>query len=175
MSDYRLAAGTITELALLADDSNIITNFPAQSDQVLPTYAWLPASFDIVQPYVSRVQALDRSMGRFGKGRATLRLAVLTQEMWHYMDQTFFSKGSAEGDEPNESAAVTVYVRDRLQTGTLEWAAYHATMIRPEITFEAIHPHAVIYHTDVAFELVGMTLASAGVGFTRGFSIGFDA
>ena len=175
MTAYRLAAGTVTEKALLADSSNIITSFPVQSDQIVPTFAWLAASDDIIQPYATRIQALDKSVGRFGNSSTILRFGVLTQEMWAYLDTTFFGKVAATDTLPTESALVTVYLRDRVETGTLELKAYSATMIRPPIEFDAVHPHAGIYQTDVAFELVGMTIASAGVAFTLGFTIGFDA
>lgn len=164
--EYRLAVGDIGKIALLANDNYIVRTFAVQTDQ--PPYAWQLATDDLIKPYVTRVTALDKSVGGYGKINTKIRFAILTSDMWLYLDTNVFSG--------NESAIVTLLLRDRLQASTAnaQWEAYVGTLIKPPITFEDLHPYEGKAHPDIAFEFVGADIAAGGRSFDLSFDFSWD-
>lgn len=170
MSEYRLAAGTLTAKELEADDNYLVSNFPLQSDMPA-SFIWGIAEAGAVRRYTRRVTSLSGVDGGFGYTNTTIQFSMLTPGMIAYLDTTFFSTSL--------TADVTIKLRRRyinpLATAEEDYTVYNAKMHRiDDDELYGLLRNGVAYF-DVPYRLTHMTEATAGYGFSIGFSTGFNA
>lgn len=165
MTEYRLAAGTISQYAIQNDDTTIVSRFPAQSDQG-SRFQWFIATDDIIPYYSTRVVTLDGHTKAYGQIHTLIRFGVLTAEMWYYLDNTFFSGA--------ESANVTMQLKQRLDTAASVWVVYNGILTKPDRTFENLTPYGGYVQVNVPFTFSRATVAAYGRSFSASFSASFD-
>ena len=121
---YMLAAGTLTKSALTSNSAYNVENFPAASDQPLPSLPWRePQRQNTTRPKPARLATLtDFSVRADGFWLFQWSWPVFTPGMLKYFEDTFFSSGAAW------SAAVTV----QTYTDNGTYQAFNAVMKRPE-------------------------------------------
>ena len=120
---YYLAPATLSRTALLAASANNVENFPVQSDQFPAVFGWHePQRDNTMRPRLARYSTyLDQSVRGDGGYSFQWSWRVMTQGQLLYMQNTFFSGGSAW------SAPCTV--QTYLDGGF--YATYNATILQP--------------------------------------------
>jgi hypothetical protein len=147
MTEYRLAAGTLTAAALTADAGSIVKNWTT----TLTSGGWIVASDNIVTPYVERVMALDGSYGTVGLSHHVWRIAR--------MDEAMFTTLCTE--LPDESTLVTIRTRNRVKSGGAGWETYNCRAVRPAFLSEELHPKQGNFFVDVPIRFIQMSVAEA--------------
>lgn len=100
-TDIRLASGALTAFDFLADSTNLVTNFPTQSDQQI-AYKWFARQPDKALQSTFR-SGLEIGSGKIvGKFAGIIEFDVLTIEMRQYINTTIMSS--------KPSALVTMYL-----------------------------------------------------------------
>lgn len=117
---YRLAAGSLTSTAILADDDYLVTNFPG--------YPWMVDSHNVVTPYVERELTLSNVYKRQGYPNFYWDVQVSDASQFNYL------YGSIWGSV--DSTSVTVVTRDLTAgSGTADqWVALYCKAVLPEFT-----------------------------------------
>jgi hypothetical protein len=147
MTEYRLAAGTLTAAALTADAGSIVKNWAS----TLTSGTWIVASDHLVTPYVERVMSLDGSYGTVGRPHHIWRVARLNDSMFTTLMTEL----------PDESTAVTIRTYNRLKTGGAGWETYNCRAVRPAFLSEELHPKQGNFFVDIPIRFFNLVVAAA--------------
>lgn len=151
MSEPRLAFGTLTSTALLADSTNIVSSFPYAS----PGYSWFVAYDSLVTPYITRSRVVDNTDRMFGKLNFQWGFNILNDAQWYWLWVTKAAN--------NPTPAVTVYARNRFYSATSasQWVAINCKMRFPELRAEGLTPVNDVWFTAPLFTFYDGVYASA--------------
>lgn len=161
-NQYKIRVGTYMAIDM-ESSSYAWENFPLQADQPadLP---WFPpmdpsGAWSEVEEIID---ALDGSRSGFGGWNGSWYIAAATPNMISHIRSTIFSNGW--------SADVTIVTWDR----GYGWRVINCKALwnEPARTAETVYP---LGYYKLKIDFVNGVTAAAGVGFSIGFSLGFDS
>lgn len=159
---HRFAIGHMTEKALL-DGNFLVVDFPTQDDQNPFRSPWGVSTISEFADYQDRIRSLDGFLNKKGNASFKLVFSVLTPAMFAYLESLM------GGESSNATLLIPVKFR---QPNSL-WVAYTGIIDLPDrktLTLES-----GMYYTNVPFQVTRASRAVLGVGFSIGFSGGFDS
>ena len=116
MSTYRLAVGTLTAAALLADSSSIVANWMASTGE-----RWNVQTMTLVNPGVNRVRVWGNGIAEKGNAVISPWSFLITYNQTDWLEDNIFSGAP--------SVAVTIQTLN-LYKGAA-WEVYNCFAVRP--------------------------------------------
>lgn len=147
-ANERLAIGTLTKTALLANDAYLVANFPYAD----APFRWLLAYDQIIQPYALRERTLAGTDATFGGLTWQWDFGLLSDRMLAYL--------CVDLAQYQLTPEVTVLTRNRLSMGGDQWVALNARMRIPDLNSEGLQPRAGIAFTSAVVTFFNARMAA---------------
>jgi hypothetical protein len=143
MPDLRIAAGVLTQTALLAASTSVVKNWPNGDARARWEMAY---AMRIVTNEAVVEEALNGQLVELGGLNFTWTLPLLNEAMWHYLKDTKFSGRRRQ--------QVTVYQRNRFVDSDVadQWVAIVAWAELPRFTIEDVNPRGDKWYSPVVIK-----------------------
>ena len=117
MSDYRLAVGTLTAAALLADSNSIVADWPRSDARE----TWIVETMTLVNPGVTRVRVWGNGIAEKGNAVISSWSINLSYNQTDWLEDNIFNGAP--------SVAVTIQTLNLYKGAT--WEVYNCFAVRP--------------------------------------------
>lgn len=138
----RLAIGTLTEAAILANDAYLIRNFPRHN--IKNRTGWVMGYDLIATPYTRSAMTLSGDVKKSGKIRFEFTLGILDTPQLRYLYVILFAYRLSQD--------CTLYIRDRLSgNDDNTYITLNGKVRLPEFTSEGLQPDQGRFYDNPVF------------------------